>query len=74
MTNYACNTTYELIEKQNFTRTGEPTKARQLLPSGRALTAGCGSTVLCVSLHGPSRDRPGEQTRKVTRFCVGTAD
>ena len=48
MTNYACNTTYELIENQNFTRTGEPTKARQLLPSGRALTAVCGSTVLCV--------------------------
>jgi hypothetical protein len=33
MTNYACNTTYELVEKQSFTRTGEPKKARQLLPS-----------------------------------------
>lgn len=27
MTNYVCNTTYELVEKQNFTRTGEPDKA-----------------------------------------------
>jgi len=77
MTNYACNTTYELIENQNFTRTGEPKKARQLLllPSGRALTAVCGSTVLYVCcLHGPSRDRLGEQTRNMTRYCVCTAD
>jgi hypothetical protein len=31
MTNYVCNSTTELIEKQNFTRTGEADKA-SLLP------------------------------------------
>ena len=27
MTNYVCNSTYELVENQNFSRTGEPDKA-----------------------------------------------
>ena len=36
MTNYVCNSTYELVENQNFSRTGEPDKASYASTSTRA--------------------------------------
>jgi len=30
MTNYVCNTTYDLVQKQNFTSQGDPDKASAL--------------------------------------------
>jgi hypothetical protein len=41
MTNYACNTTYELVEKQNFTRTGEPGKIEFFCRDHVQYTAAC---------------------------------
>ena len=39
MTNYVCNSTYELVEKQNFTRTGEADKASE--PRGKCSVRLC---------------------------------
>jgi len=41
MTNYVCNSTYELVEKQNFTRTGEADKIEFFCKDHVQYTAAC---------------------------------
>jgi len=75
MTNYACNTTYELVEKQNFTRTGEPGKASSVCCRTLRFCCCCPDTVLIaapaaslcsVSARGTaSRDGPWGHRREV---------